>query len=289
MSLLLSLALACTQPHVPGELPRTGEVLETVNGKAVTQDMMDALLETMPDEYRAQLEEQGQMGVVQEQLVTQDMLYQEAMNRGLHNDAVVKNMIAVAEREALIEALLRQVAEEKTTDEALKKYYDEHAVQFRKSEVNLAQIVVDSEEEAAALKAGVEAGADFATLASEKSLDPMTKAKGGELGWIDARQLPPNISMAAEGTLLEPMNQGGKWYVIKIAGKRDEVTPFEDVKDQIKSQVQKESVTTYVDELRASMTSGEGEATVTPPVPGAPAAPTAPTAPTAPAAPTPAH
>lgn len=274
---LLALLVACVPQTTPGELPRTGEVLETVNGKAVTQDMMNALLDTMPVEYRDQLEADGKMAEVQEQLVTQDMLYQESVKRGLHNDSKVKNMIAVAEREALIEALLRQVAEEKTTDAELKKYYEEHAVQYRKSEVNLSQIVVDTEAEATALKAGVEAGADFAKLATEKSKDPMTAAKGGELGWIDARQLPPNISMAEKGSMLAPMNQGGKWYVIRITDKRDEVTPFEEVKSTIKAQVQREAVSAYVEELKAPKSAGG--ASVEAPLPGAPAMPAAPAAP----------
>ena len=86
--LFLTALLACAPQTTPGELPRTGEVLEAVNGKAVTQDMMNALLDTMPAEYRAQLEAEGKMAEVQEQLVTQDMLYQESIKRGLQNDRI---------------------------------------------------------------------------------------------------------------------------------------------------------------------------------------------------------
>ena len=106
MVLLLSL-LACQTPaSTPGELPRTGEVLETINGQPFTQGTVDAVLTAMPPEAREQLEANNQMDQLTDQLITQEVLYQEALNRSLHTDATVKTQIALAEREALVAALL---------------------------------------------------------------------------------------------------------------------------------------------------------------------------------------
>ena len=46
---------------VPGELETTGKTVVTVNGNAITQDMLDAMLEQMPAQMRKQMEMLGQM------------------------------------------------------------------------------------------------------------------------------------------------------------------------------------------------------------------------------------
>ena len=274
--LLFLLNLAC-QPaapeRIPGEMARTGETLETVNGQPVTRGMLDAMLSAMPAEVRTQIEEQGQVGQLQEQLVTQELLYQEALKRDLHKDPEVQVILTFAEREALVEAMLRQVAEEKTTDEALKVWYDEHKVQFRRDEVKLAQIVVDTEADAQAVVDSANAGTDFALLAKEKSVDPGTKDKGGEVGWVPRQQMPPDLktalASAKAGDVVGPISAMGKHIVLKVEDAR-EVVPFEDVKDQIKPQVQQEAVREWVTELQEA-NANQG-AKVEAPVPGEAAA-----------------
>lgn len=261
---LLTLAgLAACQPHVPGELPRTGEVIETVNGKPVTQGMVDAMLSTLPEEYKAELEAQGKLDDLQDQLITQEILYQEAVAQGLPADPKVKNMLAVAEREALIEALLRQIADERTNDEALKAYYDENIQRFKTSKMHLMQVVADSEEAAKAAGDALVAGT------------PVGEVEGAtDMSWVDARQIAmPQIAMAPAGTVVPPFQQGDKWLAVVVKDKKDEVVAFEDVKDTLKGEVQRSVVEEYVEELRTS-TMGEGEATVT--EPAAPAVPAPP-------------
>lgn len=273
MVLLLSL-LACQTPaSTPGELPRTGEVLETINGQPFTQGTVDAVLTAMPPEAREQLEANNQMDQLTDQLITQEVLYQEALNRSLHTDATVKTQIALAEREALVAALLNDVAEEAATDEALKVWYDEHQVQFRKSEAKLAQIVLDSEEDAKAIVADVAGGADFGELAKERSIDTATAATGGDMGWIDTKQLPPELATFAAGepgSLTDPKPlPNGKWFVLQLLEKKEEVQTFEDVKDAIKPNVQQEAVMAFVEEKKASLDDegDEGEATIEVPEP----------------------
>jgi peptidyl-prolyl cis-trans isomerase C len=273
MVLLLSL-LACQTPApTPGDLPRTGEVLETINGQPFTQGTLDAVLTAMPPEAREQIEANNQMPQLQEQLITQEMLYQEALNRSLHTDAKVKTQIALAEREALVAALLNDIAEAAATDEALKAWYDEHQVQFRKSEAKFAQIVVDDEEAAKAVVADVAGGADFGELAKERSIDTATGANGGDMGWIDTRQLPPDLATFAAGepgTLTEPKAlPNGAWFVLNLIDKREEVQEFETVKEEIKPKVQQEAVMAFVEEQKAAIAGDEGEATIEVPEPGA--------------------
>ncbi|MCB9761356.1 MAG: peptidyl-prolyl cis-trans isomerase [Alphaproteobacteria bacterium] len=284
-TVVLALTLAACQPPpapevIPGDLPRTGATLETVYDKPVTQGMLDAMVSAIPEQAREQLEQSGQIARLQDQLIKQDALYQTAIREGLHKDEKVQTMLRLAEREALIEALLRKVVEERTTDEAMKTWYDEHLVQFRNPQVKAAHILAESEADAKAIKAELDGGADFATLASQRSKDPQTAAKGGEIGWVSRRELPPQLSgpllEAETGAILEPLEgPGGRtWHVFKILEKRD-VTPFDEVKDQVQQRMQSEVVEAYVKEIEeaAVKKAAEGEgAQVTPPPVGAPPA-----------------
>ncbi|MCP4808202.1 MAG: hypothetical protein GY913_30905 [Proteobacteria bacterium] len=267
MFALLSL-LAC-QPEaperVPGDLPRTGETLETINGKNVTQSMLDAHLRAMPAEVRTQLEEQGAIDQLKDQVIVQDTLYQEALKLNVHQDEDVKAMLVIAEREALVEALLRQIADERTSDAALQEWYESHKVQFRKDEVNIRQIVVqDAASAQAAFDKASAPGADWAAVAGELSIDPRAKENGGEIGWVSKKDMPPQLAGALEGAaagaVIGPIEvPGGAYLVLNVVDVR-ELVPFEDVKAEIKPTVQQEVVRDYVTELREA--SAPAEATL---------------------------
>lgn len=51
-------------------------------------------------------------------------------------------------------------------------------------QVHLHTILLDTEEEAEEVRASLEAGEDFANLASELSLDAISRENGGDLGWV---------------------------------------------------------------------------------------------------------
>lgn len=290
---LSGLLLASCQPQaparVPGELDRTGAELAKVNGQVVSQGMLDKMISTIPPQVKEQLEKSGKIEQLKDQMITQDALYQEAVKQKLHEQENVKTMLTFAERETMIEALLRKIVDERTSDEAMKKWYDEHQVQFRRPQVQAAHILVASEADAKAVKAQLDGGADFGAVAAEKSTDAQTAAAGGVIGWITSRELPPQLSapiMAAEkGAILDPIASpdGKSWHVFKVIDKRD-VLPYDEVKDQVRSRMQSEVVEAYVEEIKTAATGG---ATVTPPAGGAagapPAAPAAPTPPAAPA------
>ena len=168
--MLLALTFAACQPaapeRIPGDMPRDGVALETVNGKPVTQGMLDALLGTIPEATRKQLEEAGQIDRVKEELITTDALYQEALAKNLHKDAKVQTQLLMAERTVLVNHLVRTEVDARTTDEAMKKWYDEHLVQFRNEQVQAAHILAKTEEEAKAIKAELDAGAAGAAAPS---------------------------------------------------------------------------------------------------------------------------
>ncbi|MCK6502204.1 peptidyl-prolyl cis-trans isomerase [Myxococcota bacterium] len=295
--LLVALSLVgCQQPPppppVPGEIARTGTVLQTVNGQAITQDMLDTMIKQLPEQLRAQLEATGQIGQLSEQLVIQEILYQKAVEAKMHEDPDVKQTLGITARSALADAMLRKEIETRLTDAAIQKWYDDHAVQFARPQVELAHVMVATEDEAKAVKAELEGGADFAAVAKAKSLDTRTAAEGGVLGWVRPKDIGP-LGAAVEnldaGGLAGPVQSAQAWHVLKVLGKRDKV-PLDEVKDQIKEQVKGDIAEAYIKELKegATIVDGAGGASVTPPEAGAAPA-TPPAGGAAPAAPSGGH
>jgi peptidyl-prolyl cis-trans isomerase C len=292
-------ALGCeTEAPVPGTLNPTGEVLATVNGNPVTQGMFDVTLGQIPPQMREQLEQTGRIGQLKDQLVVGELLYREALKRGLHQKADVQASLAMAARSALADGLLDSIIEERSTAERVKKYYDDHAVQYAKEQAKVRVMVLASEEEATEVVGLVEGGGDFAKLATERSQDPRSKSNGGDLGWMDKSALRGEMAETVFGTekgkLAGPIAVPGppgapqSAVLFFVEDKRDSI-PLADVEEEIRNALQQEITTEYIEEIKGAATITEPGATgasVSVPEPGAaPAAPAAQEAPAAPAAP----
>src|SRR5580693_2655945 len=112
-----------------------------------------------------------------------------------------------------------------TTDEAMKKVYDEAAKQIEgEQEVHARHILVETEDEAKAIEAELKKGADFAELAKKKSKDPGA-ADGGDLGFSTKDQMVPEFSTVAfalePGKISDPVKSQFGWHVIKVEEKRN--------------------------------------------------------------------
>ena len=288
--LLLSLFLACenAKPLTPGTLPTEGKALVTVNGNKISEGVVDALLSQVPEDKRAEIKSSPAMDRLKEQLITTEILYQEALKANLHTQESNKVAMALAQREVLANAIVSKLAESRVTDEKMKAWYDDHLVQFKKEEADLSVILAESEAKANAAIAKLNGGAKFADVVNEYSMDQQTKINGGAMGPIDLRGFPPNIVEALnktqDGQLTAPVPMGGSYAVFKVNSRNSSLTPLEEVKDQIKEQMLQEEAQAVQKELRekATVTTPEDSAaSIT--VPEAPAAPVAPTAPAAPA------
>jgi peptidyl-prolyl cis-trans isomerase C len=255
--LLVSLFACQSPPPIPGSLERSGEVLTTVNGQNITQGMVDGILAQVPAETRDRIIAQGQTAKIKEDLITTELLYQQALTEKVHEKPDVQMAIAFAERQAMARALLEQVVASRTTDAAVKTYYDEHAVQYRRAQVKLRHILVTDQAKADELLAQLKGGADFATVAQASSMDARSAKEGGSMGWVDIKNLGPEltepVTKAEPGTLVGPIQSRGGFHIILVEEKRDAV-PLEEVKDQIKPKVREEIVTAYIEELKKAAT-----------------------------------
>lgn len=261
--LALSLLVGCTnaQPpaeRTPGAIAPEGEVVFTINDSIeVHQNMWDAVLERIPPEQRSRMEDApGGLKRLEEQMAMSQLLYQKALDAGIHKEPTASAGLAMSERDYLAAIYVQREGEKAVTDEAISKRYEERKVQYARPQVKARHILVKEESKAEELKAQLDKGADFAQLAKENSTDPGSKDKGGDLGWFERRRMDPAFAEAAfeaeKGTVVGPVSTRFGFHIIEVQDKRDSV-PLEEVKDEIAGSLRQEAIQAMLSTMQAEL------------------------------------
>src|ERR1700761_4803359 len=188
-------------------------------------------------------------------LIDMKIVSKAAEDKKIENNDDFKKRMAFARNRLLMDSLLASEGKAATTDEAMKKVYDEAAKQISgEQEVRARHILVETEDEAKAVKAELDKGADFAELAKKKSKDPGA-ADGGDLGFFTKDQMVPEFSAVAfslePGKISDPVKSQFGWHIIKVEEKRNRKPPeFDQVKGQIETYVARKAQAEYVGKLR---------------------------------------
>ncbi len=188
-------------------------------------------------------------------LIDMKIVSKAAEDKKVDNSDEFKKRLAFARTRLLMDQLLANEGKAATTDEAMKKVYDDAAKQIAgEQEVHARHILVETEDEAKAVKAELDKGADFAELAKKKSKDPGA-SDGGDLGFFTKDQMVPEFSTAAfalePGKISDPVKSQFGWHIIKVEEKRNRKPPeFDQVKSQIEAYVTRKAQADYVAKLR---------------------------------------
>ena len=192
-------------------------------------------------------------------LVDVVVLSQAAEQQKLADRPEVKHRLTFDRNRLLMEALLQDTGKAALSDAAEHQVYDEAIKQVKgEEEVHARHILVPTEDEAKAILAQLKGGADFATLAKEKSKDPGA-SEGGDLGYFTKDQMVPEFAEVAfkldKGQISDPVKTQFGWHIIKVEDKRTKPTPtFEQVKPQLENYVAHRAQAQFVDNLRKSAT-----------------------------------
>lgn len=244
--LALSLALPAR-----AEDPTADTVVATVNGTNITLGNMIAARISLPEKYQALPDDVLFKGLL-EQLIQQTTLAQAAEKVKVKGDDLsIENQT----HSYLSTVFLDGVAKDAVSEEALKKAYDAKYVKAAPTkEYDAAHILVKTEEEAKAIKADLDKGADFAAVAKEKSLDKGSAANGGALGWFGAGMMVKPFEDAVmkleKGKLSDPVKSDFGWHIIKLNDVRTAAAPtLDDVKEQLSGDLRQAAVEAKLKEL----------------------------------------
>jgi peptidyl-prolyl cis-trans isomerase C len=244
-------APAATAPAVEGV------VIATVNGTPLTQSVLD-VYSAMRNSQNTNPEGSNPEAVLNE-LISLELMRQESISKGLNALPMVVAALDQQERTALAGAAIKDFMNNNpVSDEAAQELYDTQVGKPGK-EFNARHILVETEDEAKAIIAQLDKGADFSELAKEKSTGP-SGSSGGKLGWFGAGQMVAPFSEAAaklnKGEYTkEPVQTQFGWHVIILDDTRESTPPpFEDVKDRLKMLLANQQLQKHVEELKNSAT-----------------------------------
>src|SRR6201991_2806165 len=230
------------------------KVLAKVNGSEIKQsDVTMAEEELAPS--LAQMDPATKDENVLAFLIDMKIVAKAAEDKKIADTDEFKKRFNFTRNRLLMDSLLAAEGKAATTDAAMKQVYEDASKQIAgEQEVHARHILVETEDEAKAVKAELDKGADFAELAKKKSKDPGS-ADGGDLGFFTKEQMVPEFSAVAfalePGKISDPVKSQFGWHIIKVEEKRNRKAPdFEQVKGQIETYVTRKAQADYVAKLR---------------------------------------
>ncbi len=142
-------------------------------------------------------------------------------------------------------------------DAQTQTYYDGHLDEFTQDQVKASHILVTTREEAETILEDLEGGADFATIAGEKSIDTTSAVNGGDLGYFAREQMVPTFAEAAFTTEIGQMSgivqSDYGFHIIKVADKRTYTQTFEEAQQTIMYTILQSAYKEKIDGIRAAM------------------------------------
>jgi len=254
------------------------KVLAKVNGSEIRQSDL-ALAEEELGPSLSQMDPATKNENVLSFLIDMKIVAKAAEDEKIADTDDFKKRMTFTRNRLLMDSLLGAKGKAATTDDAMKKVYEDASKQISgEQEVHARHILVETEDEAKAVKAELDKGADFADLAKKKSKDPGA-SDGGDLGFFTKDQMVPEFSEVAfklePGKISDPVKSQFGWHIIKVEEKRNRKAPdFEQVKAQIETYVTRKAQADYVAKLRESAKIERMDQAANTPAPaaGAPAA-----------------
>src|SRR6266850_4557570 len=241
---------------LPVRAEEANPVLAKVNGAEIRASDV-ALAEEELGSSLAQMDPATKKENVLSFLIDMKIVSKEAEDKKIADRDDFKTRLAFARNRLLMDNLLAVEGKAATTDENMKKVYEEAAKQISgEQEVHARHILVETEDQAKKIEAELKKGADFAELAKKESKDPGA-SDGGDLGFFTKDQMVPEFSTVAftlePGKISDPVKTQFGWHVIKVEEKRTRKAPdFEQVKPQIETYVVRKAQADYVAKLRTA-------------------------------------
>lgn len=253
-AIFLPVLVACVGQPFP-----KGKTIVEVGERKISEGDLKFLADINPSIARQLSSPFGKKAIV-DSLVEQELLYQASKKEGLDHDPLVKAKIELYKKVILSQAYVEAMALKEA-----KKYFDANPQEFEKIKLSHIMIAYSGPEEIRAAKragkwassmrteekaleearkiyAELQAGADFAKLAKERSDDLLTKEKGGDLGEaskkdpkLSRRGLSPLLEKAFElkvGEIAGPIKTAGGYHVIAVTEPK-QVSSFEEVQSQL--------------------------------------------------------
>jgi len=248
--------------HAPGmaagAADPTTTVIAVVNGQKLTQaDFINFINSRLGEQARQVNLNQQQMGMLFNEYVNRELIFQDAMKKGFDKVPEVNIALDNQRRTIVASYAIRQIVSAPIPDDELEKAY-KRLMSKPTKEYKARHILVSSEDTAQQVIAALDKGTAFEQVAKEKSIDTPTAEKGGEIGWVSAEQMTPSlrdavVDMKKGAYSKKPIKTDFGWHIIRVDDIRIVPPPaFNDVKEELRRRLHNEAIGEYITQLRKS-------------------------------------
>ncbi len=269
---LLALTVGCQQeqPEQPGtestgntpreaplvqvNRPDHSPVLARVNGREITQAMLEAYAEERGLKLKQKVEFQRALDNVIDLFV----MAEAGRQKDLHNKLRFQQRLAIKENTLLSNQLIGLwVKQHPISDAEIRQEYQRQIERAGKLQYRLHHILVASEQEAQQIMQQLKDGRDF--LAIVQDYRQVQGSEAGELGWVDRSQLPAPLAEAVAAmqkgqVSSEPVQSEFGWHVLFVEDTRERPVPeLAKVREGIRKVLYRKQVEGYMQELKQGM------------------------------------
>lgn len=233
-------------------------IVAKVNGQILYRSDVEIALRTAPAQVQ-----QAPLEKVYPQIlgsmINALLLSQAGKTAKVDQNPVVKAQIQATQTELVADAYVASISRSQISEAKLRAAYDDYAKQApQQEEISARHILVPTEQEAKDIIEQLKKGADFATLAKDKTTDPSGKSNGGDLGYFTKQDMVPEFANVAfalkkgEYTQTPVKTQFG-WHVIKLEDRRQgKAGTYEQVAPEIAQRMTQQIVASKLQELRTA-------------------------------------
>lgn len=230
-----------------------------VNGTPITVPVLDLYALNRIQKSEAELTAEEREFMLDE-LIRFRLLADAAESEQLMDNAEVAAELEIQRMQSLARNMAAHYLQENPVTEAeLRLAYDENLDTLSGPQYMARHILVETEEEAVAVIAELDSGADFAELAVERSTGP-SGPNGGSLGWFTAETMVAPFADAVRAMDVgshsdTPVQTQFGFHVILLEDKQDQAEPGLDaVRAELTNLVQQGKIETFVNSLRSAAT-----------------------------------
>lgn len=223
---------------------KSSQVLAKVGDKEITISYFERQLSSLPESVqKLSMEGKGKKALL-EGLINREMLYREAEKRNLDKDSDLQRKLDDMKKELVINSFLQKeiINKIKVDDREIEDYYNSGIDDFRnREEIRISQIVVSSEKDAAEIAEQLKAKKDFGELAVKRSIDKVSAARNGDVGFFTKKELPSEVRESVlrmrVGEISRPHKMPSGYEIYKITDRKVVSYSLEQSKDAIKKQL----------------------------------------------------
>lgn len=240
------------------QISYSGKVIAKVDGQEIYEDeikeRLNIITSGQADQINLDQMDDEALDAFAKEIAVQRIILEKAKKADLEKDEKFADFVSRTVQNIYKEKYLEDLSKQNITEEETRKVYEDLIEKAKGSkQYKVSHILLDSEDKAKKLLAKA-TKENFAQLAKDNSIDKLSAAKGGDLGYIFPQEFviefADAIKKAEIGSISGPVKTQFGYHLIKVDDEKEtEILSFELSKERIKQQIQARHIKEYVNEL----------------------------------------